>query len=467
MSAHAETAQKAAASVSLPGPWEIFGQRLRHYELYFDGRKVETVRGPIYVEGVGLRVFRAKEGGVSVGFQASTDLSAQGLSAMAQDAERLATFALFPAKSVDLPARAPAGAAEAPILDPALWDDPVKRVQDYAAALLASFPAGGEPAPSFGSIKATLVENSIINSAGLSASYSETSAELETAVKSSGGPEGAPPGEYWVTRDIRRLDPKELPGQVEAWCQRARDVRRAKQPPSGQLPIGLPTSLLAEILPAALAGRFSGSGKLRKIAVEPGTAVARPTVTVHDDPSVPWAIGSAPFDDEGSTPQRVPLIEKGTVGDLVYDCLHAGAFDVRSTGGGGRLSEFGRREWLRFTTRPSPVLSTLVIGAGSDGSDAEVIEGVEDGVWIDQLGWPNPDMVSSAFGGEIRIGYRIRHGRLTEPVRGGTMGGLTFASPDTPSLLGSVRAIGSTATLVGRVLSPPLVVEGLTVSGEG
>ena len=462
-----ETAQSAAASLSSDAPWELFGQRLRRYEVYFDGRQIETVRGPIRVEGVGLRLFRPKEGQMSVGFQATTDLSGPGLRAMQTEAERLTRYATFPAARVGLPTADSPTPHDIAVVDPALWSDPVARVEGYVQALLSSFPAGGEPGPSFGSLKATLIENSFVNSERRSARYPETRVELEVAVKSSGGPEGRPPGEYWITREMRRLEPSRLSEDVATWCERARDVRRAKSPPSGRIPVGLPPGLLSEILPGALGARFSGAGRLRKIAVEPGSRVASESVSLTNDPTVPWALGSVPLDDEGSAPTTVPLIERGRVGELFYDCLHAAAFDRPSSGAASRLDAYGRKEWLRFDQRPTPAIATLVIPPGGGGPEPELLEQIDDGVWVDQLGWPRPDAVSSSFGGEIRIGYRVRHGRIVEPVRGGTVGGLTFAPPETPSLLGSVRAIGSVPRLIGQVYAPPIVVDGLMVSGEG
>lgn len=463
----ADTAQRAGERMRVPEPWDLLGQKLRRYEVYFDGTEIETVRGPIIVEGVGLRVFRPRGESTAVGFQGTTDLSAPGLAALGESAERLAGYATFPAKQVELPSdqSIPSGSAE--VLDPALWADPVARVKEYVDALLSAFPSSGDPAPSFGSLKATLIENSITNSQGLSVRYGETLAELEVAVKSAGGPEGAAPGEYWLSRELRRLESAPLSAEVATWCQRASDVRRAKQPHSGQLSVGLPASLLAEILPAALEGRFSGAGRLRKIAVEAGSQQASDSITLYQDPTVPWSIGSSPRDDEGTPTSVVPLLERGVVSGLFYDCLHAAAFDLPSNGSAARTTDYGRKEWLRFSHRPVPHISTIAIRPGDGGPDPELIESVKDGIWIDQLGWPNPNTVSSAFGGEIRIGYRIQNGRITEPVRGGTLGGLTFAAPGTPSLLGSVAALGSAPTLVGNVFAPSMVVAGLTVSGEG
>ena len=164
---------------------------------------------------------------------------------------------------------------------------------------------------------------------------------------------------------------------------------------------------------------------------------------------------------------RRTLLDHGRVSELLYDTLHGGAFETGSTGNAfrGMISDF--RYWFRFLQPPSLAPSTLALEARGGGDDAELLETARDGVWIQQIGWSSPDPLTSAFGGEIRVAYRIRNGRIAEPVRGGTVGGLTFAPIETPSLLGSLRTLGSTPALVGHLLAPPMVVDGLTVSGEG
>ena len=108
----------------------------------------------------------------------------------------------------------------------------------------------------------------------------------------------------------------------------------------------------------------------------------------------------------------------------------------------------------------------MVVEPGTGGSDAEIAEIAGDGIWLQQLGWASPDAISGAFGGEIRIGYRIRNGKLAEPVRGGTIGGTVVAPPGTPSLLSCISAIGSEARLVDDLSSPTLLVKPLTVAGD-
>jgi predicted Zn-dependent protease len=339
------------------------------------------------------------------------------------------------------------------------------RIEEYVAALLAPFDSMRDAVPSFGSVRATLSEISLANSTGLRAQYTDTTMELELAVKAFGGPEGAAPGEYWVNSLDRRADPTSAGAEVPKWAQYAQDSRRANAPPSGELPIVLPADVTASILPSVLGFRFSGSARLREIAPEPGTVLAAPSVTLRDDGRFPWGPNSSPLDDEGSATGSHTLVRSGTSSDLLYDVLHGGAFGVAPSGNGQRGLSFGRRDWMRFAHEASIGPTTVVLEPGSGGSDEEIAEAAGDGIWVQQLGWASPDPISGAFGGEIRIGYRIRNGKIAEPVRGGTVGGVVIGPAGAPTMLTSIAAIGSKPVLSEIFSGPTILVKPLTVAG--
>jgi predicted Zn-dependent protease len=459
----ADVAFRVAERLKAPGPWEVIGEHSRKFEIHLQGSRVELERGPIAIEGYGIRLFRPRSSNLGTGFQASSDLSPAGIATAAADAETIARHAEFPATSLELPSGHGPG-PDVTVVDPALWSDPARAVREYVAALLAAF--GGRPGavPSFGSVKATLSEYSMANSAGLRVSYPATHVELEVAVKAFGGPEGRPPGEFWVTESSRRLETQGLPGEVDTWCRYAADVRRAVAPPTGDQAVVLPADVLAGILPSVLGGRFTGAARLRKIAPEVGTTVGGELATVRDDGAYAWGPGSAPFDDEGSPRSRHTLIDHGTVTGLLYDSLYASAFSERSTASADRTTSGPGGEY-RFAHAPGPGVTTLVLPPGSGGTDRELYETVGDGILVTQLGWAYPDPIGGTFGGEIRIGYRIKGGKLAEPVRGGTVGGSVLAPKGTPSLLANLEAVGSTPTLAGQVASPAVVVRPLSVAG--
>jgi predicted Zn-dependent protease len=461
----APIAFRVADKLHLPAPWEVFGERARRYEIHFNGRIVEVVRGPLLVEGFGVRVFRAHGDRTGTGFQATTDTSDDGIVQAAEEASEIATHSDFPAKRVDLPSTATAPGVE--IVDRELWESPLPRIQEYVDALLAPFDSIKDAVPSFGSVRATLTETSIANSAGLHVTYPHTTIALEFAVKAFGGAEGVPPGEYWVNQQTRRIDPESAGDPVPSWCSYAEDARRAVAPPNGELPVVLPAHVLAGILPAVIGSRWTGGSRLRELAPAHGSTVGVPELTVYDDGRFPWGPSTAPVDDEGVTTRRRTLIAGGAVDELLYDVLHSGAFDVPSSGNGLRGLSFGYRDWLRFIHTPAAASSTMIVAAGAGGKDAEIVEAAGDGVWVQQLGWASPDPISGAFGGEIRIGYRIRNGKIAEPVRGGTVGGTVLAPPGAPSLLSRIAAIGSEARLVDDLSSPTLLIRPLTVAGDG
>ncbi len=458
-----DLAQRAADHIKAEPPWDVLGERQRRFELHLQGTEVETERGPLTVEGYGVRLFLPRNGQLGVGFQASTDVSADGVATCVADARTVAKTAEFPAKKVDLPTGGGHG-SEVPIVDEKLWADPLGALRAYVAELQAAMRGRSGVVVSFGSVRAILSEVSIANSSGLKASYASTSIALELAVKAFGGPEGAPPGEYWVTDSFRRLEPNLLRGAADDWCRYAADVRRAKSPPTGDLPVVLPTDVLSGILPPVLGSRLSGSMRLRKIAPEVGTVVGADSLTIRNEGDYPWANGSSPYDDEGTAKSQQPLIEHGKVTGHLYDLLHASALGARPTGTAVRSAP-GPSGRLRFAHAPGTAPSTIVVHGGKGGTTAELVEAAHDGVLVTQLGWAFPDPVSGAFGGEIRIGYRIRNGKLAEPVRGGTVGGSALAPPGSPSVLASVQAIGSQATLTEGLASGAFLVRPLTVAG--
>jgi predicted Zn-dependent protease len=448
------------------GPWDVYAESLERYEVHLRGARVELVRGPIRLAGYGLRLLRPSEGQTRVGFAAASDASEVGLARTLEAAEAAGRFARFPAPSISLPTGKGEGAPPVESVDRALWEDPQGRLDRAVAALLGPLEGRTGLAPSFGSVRATLARVSLANSEGAERSYARTQVDLEFAVTSSGGPEGAPPGEYWVNQSMARLDPAALGPQVERWGENAVEVRRARPTPSGLQTVLVPPEVLAEFLPEIVGYRLGGAAELRGMMPAPGTEVGPAGLSVADDGLYPYGLATAPWDDEGTAQARRHLVRAGKVAEPLYDLLYGSALHHASSGSGRRGST-SYAPWFRFVLPPGPSPATVVVEPGSGGRVEELAEAIGDGLWVDQLGYAFPDPISSAFGGEVRLGWRIRGGRKAEPVRGGTVGSVLFAPEGTPTFLRSVRAIGNVRTLVGRLSAPALVVADVSVAGGG
>lgn len=462
----ATTAMRVADRLrgTLKGPWDVFGERIRRFEIHLNGRQVEMVRGPIHLEGYGLRVFRPSGDGLGVGFASTSDLSDAGVDESVSTAEATAKLSRFPAKAIHLPTAHQGGLKAVETVDSNLWGQPEESLDRFVHHLFRAFEGHRDEVPSFGSVRASLIEATLANSEETERHFKGTLVDFELAVKGTGGPEGSAPGEYWVNARSRRLETATLPSKVEEWCTKAQDVRRARPPPSGALTVVFPVSVMADVLPSILGFRFSGVAQLRKMAPTPGARVGPERLTIRDDGQHPFAPGTAPVDDEGTLTRTTTLVEQGAVASLLEDVAYGSAFGATSTGNGRRDAvEFA--PWFHFTRPPSPGPSTIVVAPGDGGSDAELVEGVEEGIWLDQLGYAFPDPISGAFGGEIRMAYRIHHGQLAEPLRGGTVGGVVLADPGEPSLLGGIAALGSHPRLAGSLSAPTLRVDQFTVAG--
>ncbi|HZY92460.1 MAG TPA: TldD/PmbA family protein [Thermoplasmata archaeon] len=446
-------------------PWEVFGEKIQRFELHLAGNRVEMERGPIQLEGYGLRLLRPRGDATGTGFAAATDLSDARIDQRAQDAEATSKFSTFPARRVELPSTAISGpGAKVETVDRPLWERPLETMRGFVHELQTAFEGRAGEVPSFGSLRATLTEATLTNSEGIHHHWRHTFVDFEIAVKSFGGPEGAPPGEYWVNRRARTVSSRGLANDVDAWCTRARDVRSAAPTPSGVKNVVVPPTVLSDVLPAIVGFRLGGAAELRKMAPAPGTAIGNPLVTIHDDGLLPLGLGSAPFDDEGVPQSRKALVEKGVVASTMYDLLHASAFGKSLTGNGRRDSAIFQ-PWAHFEISPGPSATNLVVASGDGGSEAELMEAAGEGIYLDQLGYAFPDAISGAFGGEVRIAYRIHHGKKGEALRGGTVGGVVFGPPGEPSLLASVKAVGGLSQRSGSLETPSLWVDGLSVAG--
>ncbi|HZY70076.1 MAG TPA: TldD/PmbA family protein [Thermoplasmata archaeon] len=447
------------------GPWEVFGERIQRFEIHFTGGSIEMVRGPIQAEGYGVRTFAPHNGGMGVGFAASSDLSGEGVDGAHALAMAVGKHSQFPAKKVDLPTRSAGSPVDLQIVDRALWERPIDTLESFASELIAATSTTPHIVPSFGSVRATLAEATIANSAGATAAYSHSFVDLEIAVKASGGAEGPAPGEWWVNARFNQLPRDYAKTEAPGWLRRAEDVRHAEPTPGGHTRVLFPPDVLDGIVPVPLGFRLSGSAALRKMTPKVGTEVAPALLSIHDDGLLPRALGSAPVDDEGSPQRRGTLIDQGKTAETICDLLHGEAIGT-GTSGNARREPPGFLAEMRFTNAPVPGPTTMVVSPGTGGTDEEMIEAAGDGIWLDQLGWAFPDPISTAFGGEIRLGYRIRRGRREEAVRGGTLGGILLTPEGSPSFLRSISAIGSKPLIVGTMSTPTWQVDDVEVAGD-
>jgi TldD protein len=236
--------------------------------------------------------------------------------------------------------------------------------------------------------------------------------------------------------------------------------------PAGEMQVvcgpGWPGVLLHEAVGHGLEGDFNRKGT-SAFSGRIGDRVAAPGVTVIDEGAIEGLRGSLTIDDEGTPTGRTVLIEDGILKGYLQDRLNARLMGMQPTGNGRRES---------FAHAPMPRMTNTFMLGGSD-DPAELVTRVKDGIYAKSFGGGQVDITSGKFVFSCTEAYRIRGGKIAEPVKGATLIG------DGPSVLTRVKGIGNDLELdegVGvcgkggqsvpaGVGQPTLLIDGLTVGG--
>jgi len=236
--------------------------------------------------------------------------------------------------------------------------------------------------------------------------------------------------------------------------------------PAGEMPVVLGPGwcgvLLHEAVGHGLEGDFNRKGT-SAFSGRIGDRVAAPGVTVVDDGAMEMLRGSLTIDDEGTPTRRNVLIEDGILKGYLQDRLNARLMGMEPTGSGRRES---------FAHAPMPRMTNTFMLAGND-NPGELVSRVKDGIFAKSFGGGQVDITSGKFVFSCTEAYRIRNGKVAEPVKGATLIG------DGPTALTRIKGIGNDLALdegigvCGKggqsvpagVGQPSLLIDGLTVGG--
>jgi TldD protein len=236
--------------------------------------------------------------------------------------------------------------------------------------------------------------------------------------------------------------------------------------PAGEMPVvmgsGWAGVILHEAIGHGLEGDFNRKGT-SAFSGRIGDRVATEGVTIVDDGAIERRRGSLTIDDEGTPTGRTVLIEDGILKGYLQDRLNARLMGMAPTGNGRRES---------FAHAPMPRMTNTFMLAGKD-NPGELVERVNDGIYAKSFGGGQVDITSGKFVFTCTEAYRIRGGKIAEPVKGATLIG------DGPTVLTRVKGVGTDLDLdegigicgkAGQSIpagvgQPTLLVDGLTVGG--
>lgn len=437
-----------AAIAAGAGDAEAYVSEAENREVRVHAGEVESLTAATQ-RGLGVRVWI----GGRVGYGFGTDLSAEGLAAVAARAVEAARVA-----DEDEFAGAPGEAGAAPEL-PGLTD-PSRAASSPAeiAELALAVERRALADPAVAVVEQALYSDSgervaIASSAGAGGEYETTScyAYLQALAD---GEDGRETGlGFDLARGPAGLDADAI-GREGA--ERAAEMIGSSKPTSRSCPVVLDPTVAASF--AGLIGKAAGADSVQRgrspLGALLGEEVAAGAFVLHDDGLDPAGFGTAPIDAEGTPRRRTALIEGGRLRTFLFDSYTARRGGATSTGSAGRSG---------YRAPPGVATSNLVVGAGS-ASIEELLRDAGDGVYVSDVAGLHSGVnpVTGVFSVGAS-GRAIRGGEKAEALREFTIAG------DLVSMLRAVRAAGSEPRWLpfgGSVSTPPLLIGEMAVSGS-
>ncbi|MGD2174902.1 MAG: metallopeptidase TldD-related protein, partial [Candidatus Brocadiaceae bacterium] len=182
-----------------------------------------------------------------------------------------------------------------------------------------------------------------------------------------------------------------------------------------------------------------------------GEQVLDERITLLDDPTVDFAPGSCPMDDEGTAARATPLFQHGVLRTYLADLQTAGLLGIEPTGHGFRS----------YSSRPSPSTTNTMVAAG-DVSFEEMKAGMVRGLIVDQtLGSGQSNVLAGEFSVNVALGFLVESGEVQGRVKDCMVAGNVY------DVLKQVEAVGSEREWLGSACAPPVMIGGLKLAAQG
>jgi TldD protein len=402
---------------------EVFVEDRRSSSARYDeGRTEELVSGR--ERGAGVRVVR----GETTGFAHTADLSAAGLRSAAEAAAAAARSSHNEHRAVML---TPQAGAPAPIT---VLPETVEKRRKIDVLSQADDAARSEHR-SVTSVTVSYADAhrqiQVANSDGLLADDDQVRTRLMVQCVATGDT-GMQTGYEAPGRTVGfdlfdEVDPAEI---ARTAARRAVTLLDAVPAPSGKLPVVLRRGAGGVLFHEACGHGLEADHIAKDASVftgRVGEEVASPLVTLVDDGAYAREWGTLRIDDEGRPTQRNVLIANGVLTDYMWDFLRARKEHRPSTANGRRQS-YRHLPMVRMT-------NTFLLAGETDPAD--IVRGVEYGIYCSQLGGGQVDPATGDFVFGVTEAYLIEHGEITRPIRAAQLIG------NGPEVLRMVDVVGN------------------------
>ena len=290
----------------------------------------------------------------------------------------------------------------------------------------------------------------ILTSGGFAGGYRGSYASLVCSpIADEPGSEKKRRGYHWTARrKLAALDDAKSVGEEAA----RRTLRKlgAKKIATEELPVVFDPDAARSIL-GLLAGCISGGSVYRKssyLVDREGTRVASDLVTVDDDPLIPGAPGSRPFDGEGLASRKLPIVAGGTLQTYLMDSYSGRKLGKQPTASASRGGSGGvGASTSNFILRPGKT------------SAKDIVKQTKRGLYVTEMMGFGFNGVTGDFS-RGASGFWIENGELAYPVSEVTI------SLNLDQLLQRIDMVGDDLDMRTSIVSPTFRVSQMTIAGS-
>ncbi len=247
---------------------------------------------------------------------------------------------------------------------------------------------------------------------------------------------------YSSDRNPAKLAQPEAVGRYAA--ERALSRLNARKLDTRKCPVLFEAPLAAGLL-GAFVQAVSGGALYRKstfLTNSLGSAVFGSDIQIIEDPSIPGAVGSAPFDEEGVRVQRREVVRDGVVQGYFLSSYSARKLGMQTTGNAG-----GSHNLQLLSTRTE---------AGDDF--AAMLKKLDTGLLVTELMGHGVNYVTGDYS-RGASGYWVERGIIQYPVEEITIAG------NLKDMFRDIAAIGSDVLVRGTKSTGSILIGSMTVAG--
>jgi PmbA protein len=248
--------------------------------------------------------------------------------------------------------------------------------------------------------------------------------------------------DYWytVSRSFDELDSPEAVGEEAA--RRAVARLGARPLSTRKVPVIYPAELAKSLFGHFLAA-IRGTAQYRRASFlldAAGTRVLPSFIDIEEDPWLPRAFASAPFDAEGVATRPRKLVAAGVLEGYL-------------------LSSYSARRLKRQTTANAGGAHNLIVKPTA-GTLADLISGCERAFVVGELLGQGANTVTGDYS-RGAAGFWVERGEIVHAVNEVTIAG------NLSEMLMQIQAVGSDVDTRGTVRCGAVLVDGLTLAGGG